>query len=396
VAAQSLLAVAYVSDGQWYRYEMLVRDSIDKLTAVTSEDYLFRGYALSTWGPAAGLRDLNEAIRRRDSTIARVLRASARAYVALETGDVKMAQSAIDDASTAKNMMPGNPFAAGTELRVHLVAMVVFRDAGERDQATASLLQAARDAQELEQLPALPMSYVSRWSYFQLAGQEEAAHEVARKGYQEADAASTRLVYVYSLYEQGDFEKAREVFERVGGSGEVSGRDAKSASGIYEYRPFILAELPDGPSRALEAYRENCALFPKGYLAILNQATLLFLGRKTEATAASRELTSRHRGHELRILEYCAGILSEQEYLNAGAGSRNEQCVDHFFVALDRLAQADRAGAREHFRKDLATGVFRWSEYQWSRLFLKRMEKDPNWPPWIPLQEPATQPTTTP
>jgi len=119
--------------------------------------------------------------------------------------------------------------------------------------------------------------------------------------------------------------------------------------------------------------------------------------------AASRELRNHperlaglNREHYLRILDYCGGGLSEEELLKAEAGSRWNQCEAHFYVALDRLAQGDRTGAREHFQKALATGVFTFLEYEWSRSFLKRMEKDPNWPSWIPLQEPATQPTTTP
>jgi serine/threonine protein kinase len=35
-------------------------------------------------------------------------------------------------------------------------------------------------------------------------------------------------------------------------------------------------------------------------------------------------------------------------------------------------------------------------EYHWSRLFLKRMDQDPNWPPWIPLREPGPQLTPNP
>jgi tetratricopeptide (TPR) repeat protein len=403
VAAYSLLAQAYVADGQGDRSEIVFMDSIEKLTAVTPEDYLFKGDAESWADPARALEDLNEAIRRRDSTIARVLRASARANVAYDTGNIDMAQSAIDDASAAKNMMPGNPMVIGTELGACLVAMELYRDAGEKDRADASLLQAGRDAQELERFPALPMSYICRRQYLNLTAQEEAAHEVARKGYQEAENAMTRYIYVLSLYEQGEFEKALEVIERVGGSGEVSSRDATSGGGLHWMRPFILAELRDGPSRALQAYRENCELFTKGYLAIFNQAMLLFLGRREEAMAASRELrkhperlTDLRREHMLRILDYCGGVIPEEELLKAEAGSRWNQCEAHFYVAFDRLAQGDRAGARKHFEKTLAPGVSGFLEYELSRLFLKRMDRDPTWPRWIPLQEPATQPTTTP
>ena len=67
---------------------------------------------------------------------------------------------------------------------------------------------------------------------------------------------------------------------------------------------------------------------------------------------------SLHREHFLRILDYCGGVISEEEFLKAEAGSRWNQCECTFYVALDRLAQGDRAGAREHFQKALDTGVF--------------------------------------
>jgi serine/threonine protein kinase len=403
VAAYSLLAEAYLTDGQSDRYELIFRDSIEKLTVVTPEDYLFKGSAESGWDPPRGLKTLDEAIRRRDSMIARVLRAEVRAGVAQDSGRPDIAQLAIEDVGVAKAMMPGNPFAIQTELRAHLVAMGVFRDAGEKDRADASLRQAGKDAQELERFPALPTSHILRWFYLNLTAQEQAAHKVARKGYQEAESAVTRRIYVYSLYEQGEFEKALEVIESVGGRREVSSRDAKLASGLYRFRPFIVAELPDGRSRALQAYRENRELFTKGYSAIFNQATLLLLGMREEAKAASAELrkheerlTGLQREHYLRILDYCAGAIPEEDFLKAEAGSRWSQCDVHFYVALNQLSQGDRAGAREHFQKALATGVFVLWEYQWSRLFLHRMEQDPTWPSRIPLQEPAPQPTTTP
>ncbi len=403
VAAHSLLAEAYIADGQWDRHDIIFMDSIEKLPAVTPEDYLFKGHAESWFDPPAGLKTLDEAIRRRDSTIARVLRSDARANVALDTGNVDMAQSAIDDAYVAKAMMPGNPMVIWTDLRVHLVAMGAFREAGEKDRADASLRQAGMDAQELERFPTLPKSCQRRWWYLKLTTQEEAAREVARKGYQEAESAGTRRIYMESLYERREFEEALQVIERVGGPGEVSSRDAKLAGGVHMIRPFILAELPDGPTRALQAYSENCELYPTGYAVIFNQATLLLLGKRTEAMAASRELYNHperlaglNRAHYLRILDYCGGAIPEDEFLKAEAGSRYNQCEAHFYVALDRLAEGDRAGAREHFQKALATGVFQFIEHEWSRLFLQRMDQDPTWPRWIPLQEPPTQPTTTP
>ena len=161
--------------------------------------------------------------------------------------------------------------------------------------------------------------------------------------------------------------------------------------------------MPDGLSRALQACKQNAELFTDAHNVISNQATLLFLGRRADAKAAGSELrehperlTGLRREHDLRILDYCGGVISEEDLLKAEAGSRWNQCEAHFYVALDRLGQGDRAGAREHFRRVLATGVFRFNAYQLSRLFLKRMDQDPMWPSWIPLQESVARPTPNP
>jgi hypothetical protein len=124
------------------------------------------------------------------------------------------------------------------------------------------------------------------------------------------------------------------------------------------------------------------------------------LGGREAAMAAGRNLYTPPKGitglspHYLQILDYWRGNVSAEDVLRAEAGSRWDQCETHFYVALERLAQGYRAGARDHFQKALATGVFVFGEYQWSRLFLKRMDQDPTWPTWIPLKEPATQPAT--
>ena len=119
-----------------------------------------------------------------------------------------------------------------------------------------------------------------RWQYFSFIGQEKLAHQVALRGYQEAESTVTRRIHVCSLYEQGQFQKALEVIHRAAGVPEVSSRDAKLASGVYHYRPIVLAELPDGFSRAAQACRENCELYVKGCSPIWTQATVLLLAEE--------------------------------------------------------------------------------------------------------------------
>jgi serine/threonine protein kinase/lipoprotein NlpI len=398
VAAYALLAYAYAVDGQLDLCQAVFIDHIEKLPAVTPEDYLFKGRIEVGWD-ARGLKDLDEAIRRRDSTIARVLRADGRSYVALNTSDVSMAQSALEDASAAKSMMPGNPVVIASDLGAHLAAMVVFRDAGDKDQADQSSDEAKKDVRELQRFAAFPFGYVMRVVYLNLTGQEGAAHEVARQGYEQAKSPINCYNYVYSLYLQGDFHRALEVIEQATGGTEASNNNAKLDSSVSLLRAAIRAELNDY-SRAVQDYNDSRGSWTEGYSALVNQATGFLLGKKDLAIRDCNELRSHperrslNSEHVQRILDYWLGDLPEQDFLKAEGGSRVNRCEAHFYMAVDLLAQGRRTAAREHFQKAVDTGVFGFFEYDWSRLFLKRMEQDPNWPPWIPLQQPTTQPTT--
>jgi hypothetical protein len=71
--------------------------------------------------------------------------------------------------------------------------------------------------------------------------------------------------------------------------------------------------------------------------------------------------------------------------VEAAGRSRWDQCLAHYFVAMMKLADGDRDGAREHFDKVVKTRAFIWGPYGMSRVFLARL-KDPTWPPWIPLR----------
>ena len=47
----------------------------------------------------------------------------------------------------------------------------------------------------------------------------------------------TRYIYVYSLYEQNEFEKALEVIESVGVTKEDSSHEAKLTGGVHRIEP---------------------------------------------------------------------------------------------------------------------------------------------------------------
>jgi hypothetical protein len=56
----------------------------------------------------------------------------------------------------------------------------------------------------------------------------------------------------------------------------------------------------------------------------------------------------------------------------------------YFWMGQVRLSDGDRAGARESFEKCLATRWVSLTIRPYVRAFLARMERDPDWPSWIP------------
>ena len=81
VAAYSLLAEAYAADGQSDRGQSIFMDFIEKLPVLTPEDFLFKGHAESWYDPTGSLKTLDDAVGRRNSMIAHVLRARARQFL---------------------------------------------------------------------------------------------------------------------------------------------------------------------------------------------------------------------------------------------------------------------------------------------------------------------------
>lgn len=99
------------------------------------------------------------------------------------------------------------------------------------------------------------------------------------------------------------------------------------------------------------------------------------------------------------LLDFGCNRITEETLLAAAGNSHWRQCEANYFIAVRLLADGDRAGAIEHFRRSVGTGVFQFFEYNWSKRFLDRMEEDASWPPWIPIRtagELSAQPAEKP
>jgi hypothetical protein len=121
------------------------------------------------------------------------------------------------------------------------------------------------------------------------------------------------------------------------------------------------------------------------------QAVLSLLGKKEDAVKASEALLEQkdrfytlRREPIIRCVRYNAGKLRAHELIRLAGRSQWDQCLAHYYIAMTKLAEGDRKGAKEHFDKVVKTRAFLWGPYDLSWVFQARLAKDPNWPPWIP------------
>jgi serine/threonine protein kinase len=381
VAARSMLAEAYGNVDRLKEQEGLVA-ALDSLPLKAPEDYLFKAYLEAPGDTERGLKALDEAIHQHPSTLARLMRADVRVMRASATADPADIERALEDANAARNALPENPVALSVSLGAHLVAAGAYEDAGEQDKAKSALAQAGGEANALIPFPMVPDAVVARFRYFQYTGQEEVVSEELRGLSEQTEHGPVAYCYMLVLYKRGDLGKALEIADKRRGTFSVDWM-----------RAIVLTEMPGGPERALKAYEELAARYQGSIMLLYYQTLLRLLGRKADAVAASLDcrqhadrLPALERTFFQGLLDYNCELISADELLRTAAGHKWQLCHAHHTIALTKLAEGDRRGARDHFRKAVATRFCAWT-YDQSRMFLARMDQDPAWPPWIPVKK---------
>jgi hypothetical protein len=386
VAARGMLAAAYASDGQWDRYARPIRE-MKRLTPSTPEDFLFKGYAEARLEPELGLQTIKQAFDRRPNMpIALLIRAEVLAYHAQDTDDLAVAEEAVEDARFAKRLLGNkNPAALWVSLNAHLAKAGVHEHHNDPERRRAELELAGVDAEALrpftEPPTLLPEAVVYRWMYFREVDRAEEVLEELRRASEQTDYVYVAFCYALTLYRRGqggDLEEALRVLEQK--------------RGTYNDRllPVVLAEhdYPNKhrwPARALKAAEEAQVR------TVLGWEVLYLLGKKEDMLKVCQALLKRperfyslRREPILRCLRYTAGDLPADDLIRGAKGSRWDQCLAHYYVAMTKLAEGDRKGAQEHFDKVVKTRAFIWGSYDMSWVFRARLANDPTWPRWIP------------
>jgi tetratricopeptide (TPR) repeat protein len=386
-AARSLLGYAYIDARREYDVEKL-SDVVDGFPMRTPEDYLFKARLVAIFDPAHGRRILDEYFgQHRPTALGHVVRSDVLLSQAVQSGNLADARAAVDAARAAQDNLPHNPLVLGKNLVTRIALATALEAGGAQEQADREevLARAGVYAEELAAFPTVPYALFARFSYLEYRDRTQEALLVGEQASQLTP--DFVLNYASLLYRCGRFDDAHAVCQ---------GQDGR-ATQVSSNAAWAYVLLAVGQERkAEEAYQRVAQELPDriGSVMVLYSHTVpLLMGNKARAREGFNRLQSegprlpRWREnwyHEL--LRYNCGDpkFAENELLAAAGESRWNQCEAHYFLGLNYLADGDREQAKRHFRLAEKTRVFFYFDYAWSRAFLKRLEEDPGWPPWIP------------
>jgi serine/threonine protein kinase len=378
MAAWSMLAVAKSRAGKQSEYQQALSRAT-QLKAESSEDYLFLGHAESQLDPGRGLRSLDEAIRRRPSVLARLVRLDALRLHVLDVPSPERARDALEDARLVKQSLAGNALVLCTSLLTHFNCSRVFDEFGLADERDAALEEGWEDFRALRRFPNLPAAVLARWSFTEGTDQEATVIDDLRDVVERTGDLMAIVNYAAALYRAEKYDQAEAILSQKQGE-----------PFIDLVRVLFLAELPDGVLRGNQLLHQIMARDLGEWDLFNSQLILRFLGRKQDAMEVSSQLLAQpdrfppvRQGAFRQALEYCAGTRSEQDLILGAQGSRLDLSNAELSVALTALAEGDREKSRRHLQRCLATGYTDALPYSLSVLLLVRMTRDPNWPAWI-------------
>jgi tetratricopeptide (TPR) repeat protein len=334
--------------------------------------------------PGQGLADVNEGIEQRDSPLGRALRAFVRTNQAIDSGKPEEVEEAMADADGARGLRPNNQLVLFASAYARLTAAAFYQKANLSEKREAVLERAARDVRALEPYLGQANPTWMMWQYYDDTDNAAKALEIARSALDRSPGPVPAFYCAVSHYRRGEFAEALNCLNRR--------RQTDLIGDIT--RCFVLAELSDGRRRALEAYEEMARKYPHEVAELAQPGyVLLLLGRRQQAQASYKRFRGRFVSSPLwkefyeAMGQFSRGEIAEDTYLAKAGRSRWQQCLARTAIGLCRLADGDRWAAREHFSQAIQTRAIWLFEWNWCEMLLSRLEKDPRWPPWIPLKK---------
>jgi len=412
VGILSLLARAYAGNGRWDLAEPIL-NRVTRLPARNTRDLVYKGLAEARdINEVTGIQTLDKAIQQADRRIplAYYIRADAWLTLAMETGQQEHIDRAIEHATTAKSLLadvPGMWRGYAASLHAHTAAASLYRERGLSDRRKQELEEAEKDRLALEPFimtsgygALFVMKYLDELYQGSSVSKGREICQPVIRAYEQHRNPGLSVPYGFVLWRLGEIDKA------------VKFCDDPASRLDKLYVQWILCEAPDNLTRVLPMHAAYSKQGLTDFEALEHPTVLLLLGRKTQAIDEWRQLRDDKSKKPPRFTTCYEQILnylcdpnadSEKRLLETIGKSRASEGVSNSrlsvayartFIGLTRLAEGDRAAARQHFQSVVDVGPLLWDPCRMCPAMLARMDQDPGWPRWIPLKQPPS--ITTP
>jgi hypothetical protein len=356
-----------------------------KLTPVTAEDYLFRGYMVGLTNYRRGLRDIDEAWSRRRSVLAQFIRAEVLSGLADDTGSVEDAAAARDAFRGARAFTGDVPMVSVGGLYFYLIGCNDCRLHGLEDEAQRWLTEGAADFRVAGTgaCRTHPSSLEIRSTFLQLRDGSAQALDAENRDAGMNGVRSSQKTYLASLLRRGRPEEALQYLRTL--------PDSDSLDSTL----FRVAFLVDGH---LEAAREECRRGIRNARASDERQPLIdalsLVGLEQDAREQVESLVRNpplsrdwddFQSFERRVYSHAYGGVPMDVEAACG-GSRWRRHIAYKILAFAGLARGDRAGALRWFKADEHTPITLGNRL-WKEALRDRVLADSAvWPPWLAVR----------
>ncbi len=354
-----------------------------KLEPVTAEDYLFRGYMVGLSNYADGLRDIDEAWRRRRSVLAQFIRAEVLSSKADDTGSVEDAADARDAFRGARAFTGDAPLVSVGGLYFYAIGANNCRLHGREDEAKRWLAEGEADFRVAgtEACRSHPTSLEIRSTFLQMRDGSAQALDAENKeaGRRGANTVPCKT-YQASLLRQKKADEALAFLQSL--------PDTAAPDRTYLRVVFLV-------DRDLERAREECRRAVRNACGSDDREPLVcalsLVGLEREAREQAEVLARtppRERGWD--GLQSFTGRMFATAYAGRpvdpeeeAGGSRWKLHFTYKALGFAALARGDRAGALKWFGADHYQPVT-FGDRLWNLAVRERViAADPVWPPWL-------------
>jgi serine/threonine protein kinase/Tfp pilus assembly protein PilF len=391
VMAQSMLAHGYLANGRWNDYANMVpvignlQKDVEK---PTPEELLFMSLVFRFADSEKALRMLDDAIEARSPfLLAQIERAGMWAHHAMDRGDVEHAIRALDELNALAIVHPDlrdNPLLRESRLTSRLALASLYWSQGNSEEARKYLREAEPDVKSLENFPGFLLGNASRihyygikWDLDQLDSDLDAMGQVMQVAAQN-DATGWIVDYYWTTFFRKGGVRIQQALRLLE---QMSDQDDHVAWA----RIVLLMEIGER-EEAVRIFQKMEGRHSKDSWSHFDVSSRFFMPGLLEDKVEYASIRAQRVAKTRDARQYLAGGITEDELISRTGESERRKLEVYFAAGMRQLAEGRRSDAKESFQRCVDSPVYGWSPRLWAHAFLDRLNKDENWPKWLPAE----------